>query len=124
MSDSVSPCIETGAPLEGMEAFEGYMDALSMKDFNKIAFATAHGESKGFLEWAQGMETIRVCSRCRLQSGCDRCSFLQAARFVLRWGQVPSWWNMIAGEAARTRWSFAAVSFRAIRTRIPPSRIQ
>ena len=29
MSDSVSPCIETGAPLEGMEAFESINDIIA-----------------------------------------------------------------------------------------------
>ena len=46
-------------------------------------------------------EGLRRCSSCYYKSGCARCSFPHAMRYVLASGHAAAWWNKISGKAMR-----------------------
>ena len=46
-------------------------------------------------------EGLRKCSACRFSSGCTRCSFPHAMRYVLSHSHAASWWDKASGQAMR-----------------------
>ena len=56
-------------------------------------------EVESYLQKVKENETIEVCSRCHWSTGCERCSYEHAMRYVLRWGKPAAWWNKTSKEA-------------------------
>ena len=52
-------------------------------------------------EHVRTREGLRRCSACRFSSGCTRCSFPHAMRYVLSHSHAASWWDKASGQALK-----------------------
>ena len=56
-------------------------------------------DAKAYGECVQSMEHMaRNCSNCR-RRGCEKCTYVHALRYVVRWHKPADWW-MRTGQSA------------------------
>ena len=71
--------------------------------------AKARGE---YLTWVQEHESLKVCSSCRWQHGCETCSYEHALRYVVRRRQPARWWLRRRGEVLRATKVFDILKYQ------------
>ncbi len=80
---------------------------LSIEKLEEIV-KVEEGEKEGvkargeYLKWVREHETLKVCSSCRWQYGCETCSYEHALRYGVRHRQPAKWWLRRRGEVLRS----------------------
>ena len=91
---------------KGQKGFEKWVKGLSIEKLEEIV-KVEEGEKEGakargeYLTWVQEHESLKVCSSCRWQHGCETCSYEHALRYVVRHRQPARWWLRRRGEVLR-----------------------
>ena len=102
---------------KGQKGFEKWLKGLNIEKLEEIVKAekAEEGEKEGekqgekigrsargeYLKWVKEHETLKVCSSCRWQHGCETCSYEHALRYVVRHRQPANWWLRRRGEVLR-----------------------
>ncbi len=98
---------EVEAKLQELQALEGKLDkwlktvsADQKESLCKRLYETKEGwsEMKAYHTFVKQSETFKVCSKCRMQSGCERCDAEKTLNYLLRHGQVPPWFRLYQGR--------------------------
>jgi hypothetical protein len=98
---------EIEAKLEELQALEGKLDkwlktvSVDQKEsLCKRLYETREGwsEMKAYHTFVKQSETFKVCSKCRMQSGCEKCDSEKTLNYLLRHGQVPPWFRLYHGK--------------------------
>ena len=107
---------------KGEKGFEQWLKGLSIEKLEEIVKAekAEEGEKEGekigrsargeYLKWVKEHETLKVCSSCRWQHGCETCSYEHALRYVVRHRQPAKWWLRRRGETLRQQRVSAGVN--------------
>ncbi len=57
-------------------------------------------ECASYLRYVQANQTLGVCAKCEWKWGCERCEYMHALRYVVRWEKPSAWWFRLEGRAA------------------------
>ena len=101
---------------KGQKGFEKWVKGLSIEKLEEIV-KVEEGEKEGakargeYLTWVQEHESLKVCSSCRWQHGCETCSYEHALRYVVRHRQPARWWLRRRGEVLRATKVFDAYKY-------------
>ena len=50
-------------------------------------------DTKTYVAWMHSMKhMVRACYKCRMM-GCERCSYVRALRYLVKWQRPPAWWR-------------------------------
>ena len=56
-------------------------------------------DTKAYVECVRSMEhMVKNCTKCR-RKGCEKCTYVHALRYVVRWQKPGEWWRR-TGQSA------------------------
>ena len=86
------------------KGFERWLKSLSEKELERAVKQVTGGNEnepdvQGYLQTVASVEhAVRNCAKCRY-SGCEKCTYVWALRYVVRHGKPASWWKR-TGQSA------------------------
>ena len=94
-------CIQEKLSIAFLKKFS---EAELLNEMHSLRQHSKNGQILNGLMMAEHVRTregLRKCSACRFSSGCTRCSFPHAMRYVLSHSHAASWWDKASGQAMR-----------------------
>ena len=80
------------------QGFEKWLRNKSEEELARVVSVAMRGhefeaDTKAYVECVQSMEhMVRNCSKCR-NRGCEKCTYVHALRYVVRWQRPADWWK-------------------------------
>ena len=89
---------------KGEKGFEVWLKSKDIQELeNIIGLEECPQEAKDYIEWVKSHESLKVCSSCRWQHGCESCCYEHALRYVIRHRKPAKWWLRKTGQILRAK---------------------
>ena len=80
------------------QGFEKWLRKKSEEELERVVRVLMRGhalesDTKAYVECVRSMEhMVKNCSKCR-RRGCEKCTYVHALRYVVRWQKPGDWWK-------------------------------